>query len=68
MKLKSLGYTLDIIGSKTSIPSIFINPRKHNIDENKETGHRRFYLNDKGLEKFKEFILEQWENNLKNEN
>ena len=63
MKLKSLGYTLDIIGSKTSI-----NPRKHNIDENKETGHRRFYLNDKGLEKFKEFILEQWENNLKNEN
>ena len=59
MKLKSLNYSMDIVGIKTATPSIFINPTI------KKTGHRRFYLNDKGLEKFKEFILEQCDNNLK---
>lgn len=65
MKLKSLNYSMDIVGTKSSTPSVFVNPTKHNIDINKETGHRRFYMNDKGLEKFKAFILEQWDNNLK---
>lgn len=65
MKLKSLNYSMDIVGTKTSTPFIFINPTDHNIEKNKKTGHRRFYMNEKGLIKFKEFILEQWENNLK---
>ena len=65
MKLKSLNYSMDIVGTKTATPSLFINPTDHNIDINKKTGHKRFYLNDKGLERFKEFILERWENNLK---
>ena len=65
MKFKSLNYFMDIVGTKTATPSLFINPTDHNIDINKKTGHKRFYMNDKGLEKFKEFILEQWENNLK---
>ncbi len=65
MKLKSLNYSMDIVGTKTSTPSIFINPAAHNIEKNKKSGHRRFYLNEKGLIKFKDFILEQWENNLK---
>lgn len=64
MKLKSLNYTMDIVGTRSSTPSIFINPGKHNIEKNKKTGHRRFYMNDKGLIKFKEFILKQWENNF----
>lgn len=65
MKFKSLNYSMDIVGSKSSTPSIFLNPTTHNIDINKKTGHRRFYMNDKGLERFREFILEQWNNNLK---
>ncbi len=60
MKLKSLNYSMDIVGTGSSIPSIFINPGKHNIEINKKTGHRRFYTNDKGLGKFREFVLEQW--------
>jgi hypothetical protein len=68
MKLKSLNYSMDIVGTTTSTPSIFINPSAHNIEKNKKTGHRRFYMNEKGLKKFREFILEQWENNLKDEN
>ena len=58
---------MDIVGTKSSTPSVFVNPTKHNIGINKKTGHRRFYMNDKGLEKFKVFILEQWGNNLKKE-
>ena len=65
MKLKSLNYSMDIVGTKAVTPSIFINPIDHNISTNKKNGHKRFYLNDKGLQKFKEFILEQWDNNLK---
>lgn len=65
MKLKSLNYSLDIVGTTSKTPSIFINPTDHNISINKKTGHKRFYLNEKGLQRFKEFILEQWENNLK---
>lgn len=65
MKLKSLNYSMDIVGTKSSTPSIFINPTDHNIDINKKTGHKRFYMNEKGLEKFRAFILEQWGNNLK---
>jgi len=65
MKLKSLNYSMDIVGTKSSTPSIFLNPTNHNININKKTGHKRFYLNDKGLEKFGVFILEQWNNNLK---
>lgn len=65
MKLKSLNYSMDIVGTKSSTPSLFINPTDHNISENKKTGHKRFYLNEKGLEKFRLFVLEQWENNLK---
>jgi len=64
MKLKSLGYTLDIVPTKGKVPSIFLNPTKRNIDINKKTGHRRFYMNEKGLKRFQEFILKQWENNL----
>jgi len=66
VKLKSLNYSMDIVRTSTSTPSIFINPTKHNIEINKKIGHRRFYMNDKGLQKFKKFILEQWENNIKN--
>jgi hypothetical protein len=65
MKLKSLNYSMDIVGSTTATPSIFINPGNHNIEINKKTGHRKFYMNEKGLKKFGEFVLEQWENNLK---
>ena len=65
MKLKSLNYSMDIVGTKAATPSIFINPTNHNLIINKKSGHRRFYLNDKGLQKFKEFILEQGDNNLK---
>jgi hypothetical protein len=68
MKLKSLNYSMDIVGSSTETPSIFINPTVRNIKLNKKIGHRRFYMNEKGLKKFREFILEQWENNLKDEN
>ena len=65
IKLKSLGYTMDIVGTSRSTPSIFINPiMRRNLKSNKETGHRRFYMNEKGLKKFQEFILEQWKNNL----
>lgn len=64
MKLKSLNYSMDIVGPRITTPSIFINPGKHNIERNKNTGHRRFYMNDKGLMKLKEFILQQWENNF----
>ncbi len=63
MKLKSLEYTLSIVGTGGRTPSIFINPTKHNIEANKKTGHRRFYMNEKGLTEFQEFILEQWKNN-----
>ena len=63
--MKSLGYTMDIVGTGGSTPSIFLNPTKHNLEENKETGHRRFYMNERGLKIFKEFILNQWKNNLK---
>jgi hypothetical protein len=65
MNLKSLNYSMDIVGTKSSTPSIFLNPKDHNIEKNKETGHKRFYMNEKGLIKFQEFILEQWGNNLK---
>lgn len=65
MKLKSLNYSMDIVGTKSPTPSIFLNPTNHNIDINKKTGHKRFYMNDNGLEKFKAFILGQWNNNLK---
>jgi hypothetical protein len=65
MKLKSLNYSMDIAGTTKANPSIFINPGNHNIEKNKKTGHRRFYMNEKGLKKFSEFVLEQWENNLK---
>lgn len=65
MKLKSLNYSMDIVGTKSTIPSIFINPTDHNININKKTGHKRFYMNKKGLLKFKKFILEQWDNNLR---
>ena len=64
IKLKSLNYSLDIVGSRINKPSIFINPGKHNIDKNKKTGHRRFYMNEKGLLKFQEFIMQQWKNNF----
>ncbi len=65
IKLKSLGYTMDIVGTGGSTPSVFINPiMKRNLRSNKETGHRRFYMNENGLKKFQEFILEQWKNNL----
>lgn len=64
--MKSLNYSIDIVGTGSSIPSVFINPRKHNIEINKKTGHRRFYMNDRGLRKFREFVLEQWKNNLNN--
>lgn len=57
---------MDIVGTGSSISSVFINPGKHNIEVNKKTGHRRFYMNDRGLRKFREFVLEQWENNLNN--
>ena len=67
MKLKSLNYSMDIVGTESSTPSIFLNPTDHNIDANKKTGHKRFYMNDKGLEKFKAFISKQWANNLKKE-
>jgi len=65
MKLKSLEYKLSIVGNKGKYPSIFLNPTKHNIDINKKTGHRRFFINERGLIRFQEFILKQWENNLK---
>ena len=39
---------------------------KYEIEINKKTGHRRFYMNDRGLRKFREFVLEQWKNNLNN--
>jgi len=66
MKLRSLNYSMDIVGTGSSTPSIFINPRNHNIETNKKTGHRRFYMNDRGLRKFREFVLGQWKNNLNN--
>jgi len=65
--MKSLNYSMDIVRTKSSTPSIFINPTNHNIDINKKTGKRKFYMNDKGLEKFKAFISKQWANNLKKE-
>lgn len=55
---------MDIVGPRPTTPSIFINPGKHNTKKNKKTSHRRFYMNDKGIMKFKEFILEQWEDNF----
>jgi len=64
MKLKSLNYSMDIVGPNVTTPSIFLNPGRHNINKNKKTGHRRFYMNDNGLKKFREFILEQWNNNF----
>lgn len=67
MKSKSLNYSMDIVRTRTSTPLIYVNPRKHNIEINKEMGSRRFYMNDRGLKKYGEFILEQWNNNLNNE-
>ena len=64
MKLKSIEYTLSIVGTKGRFPSIFLNPTKHNIDINKKTGHRRFFMNERGLKRFQEFIFKQWENNI----
>lgn len=64
LKMKSLGYTMDIVGTGGSTPAIFINPTKRNLKENMKTGHKRFYMNEKGLKRFEEFILQQWRNNF----
>ena len=34
------------------------------IQKNKNSGHRRFYCNERGFKKLREFFDEQWGNNI----
>ena len=66
MPLKSLSYNMSIVGT-ASKPGVWITPAKHNVEANKETGKKRFYMNERGLERFRKFVLEQWQSNLNSE-
>lgn len=65
LKRKSLGYTMCIVGTGGKTPAIFINPvMKRNLEPNRISGKRRFYMSEKKMKEFREFILEQWKNNI----
>ncbi|MBI3009641.1 MAG: hypothetical protein HYY57_01470 [Candidatus Omnitrophica bacterium] len=63
--LKSLSYTMSIMPpSGKGTPVIWLNPQRHNVEENKGMGGKRpFYLNEKGTRRFLDWLNEQWANN-----
>ena len=62
----TISYRVDLVkGTAEGKYGIFINPiHRSNIKKNNETGHRRFYCNEKGYKKLREFFDKQWQNNI----